>query len=148
MTGKNKNIPGDPDSGNRHEVSHIDYAEVVAPGASTVVNNHTVIIRFTFTIRISGESLERMFRVLKEKFGTIWKKQRETHFDGESSYEVMVYALEGTPSEMVSALRYIREALGDDAAMSVRYTSRKYHFERGELALSQAINIAMHERDL
>ena len=147
MTGKN-NTPGDPCNGNPHRAYHIDHADVVAPGASTVVNNHTVIIRFSFTIRISGESLERMFRVLKEKFGTIWKKQRETHFDGESSYEVMVYALEGTPSEMVSALRYIREALGDDAVTSVSYTSKKCHFERGGLTLSQAINIATHESDL
>ena len=142
MTGKNKNIPGDPDSGNRHEVSHIDYAEVVAPSASTVVNNHTVIIR------ISGESLERMFRLLKEKFGTMWIKERKTHFDGESSYEVMVYALEGNPSVMALALRYIREEMGDDAVTSVSYTSKKCHFERGGLTLSQAINIATHESDL
>ena len=147
MTGKN-NTPGDPCNGNSHQAYHIDRAEVVAPGASTVVNNHTVIIRFSFTIRISGESLERMFRVLKEKFGTIWKKQRETHFDGESSYEVMIYALEGTPSEMALALRYIREEMGDDAVTSVSYTSKKCHFERGGLTLSQAINIATHESDL
>ena len=147
MTGKN-NTPGDPCNGNPHRAYHIDHADVVAPGASTVVNNHTVIIRFSFTIRISGESLERMFRVLKEKFGTIWKKQRETHFDGESSYEVMIYALEGTPSEMALALRYIREALGDDVVTSVSYTSKKCHFERGGLTLSQAINIATHESDL
>ena len=147
MTGKN-NTPGDPCNGNTHRAYHIDHADVVAPGASTVVNNHTVIIRFTFTIRISGESLERMFRVLKEKFGTIWKKQRETHFDGESSYEVMIYALEGTPSEMALALRYIREEMGDDAVTSVSYTSKKCHFERGGLTLSQAINIATHESDL
>ena len=147
MTGKN-NTPGDPCNGNSHQAYHIDRAEVVAPGASTVVNNHTVIIRFSFTIRISGESLERMFRVLKEKFGTIWKKQRETHFDGESSYEVMGYALEGTPSVMALALRYIREEMGDDAVTSVSYTSKKCHFERGGLTLSQAINIATHESDL
>ena len=147
MTGKN-NTPGDPCNGNSHQAYHIDHADVVAPGASTVVNNHTVIIRFTFTIRISGESLERMFRVLKEKFGTIWKKQRETHFDGESSYEVMGYALEGTPSVMALALRYIREEMGDDAVTSVSYTSKKCHFERGGLTLSQAINIATHESDL
>ena len=147
MTGKN-NTPGDPCNGNSHQAYHIDHADVVAPGASTVVNNHTVIIRFTFTIRISGESLERMFRVLKEKFGTIWKKQRETHFDGESSYEVMVYALEGTPSVMALALRYIREEMGDDVVTSVSYTSKKCHFERGGLTLSQAINIATHESDL
>ena len=147
MTGKN-NTPGDPCNGNSHQAYHIDHADVVAPGASTVVNNHTVIIRFSFTIRISGESLERMFRVLKEKFGTIWKKQRETHFDGESSYEVMGYALEGTPSVMALALRYIREEMGDDAVTSVSYTSKKCHFERGGLTLSQAINIATHESDL
>lgn len=147
MTGKN-NTPGDPCNGNTHRAYHIDHADVVAPVASTVVNNHTVIIRFSFTIRISGESLERMFRVLKEKFGTIWKKQRETHFDGESSYEVMIYALEGTPSEMALALRYIREEMGDDAVTSVSYTSKKCHFERGGLTLSQAINIATHESDL
>ena len=147
MTGKN-NTPGDPCNGNTHRAYHIDHADVVALGASTVVNNHTVIIRFSFTIRISGESLERMFRVLKEKFGTIWKKQRETHFDGESSYEVMIYALEGTPSEMALALRYIREEMGDDAVTSVSYTSKKCHFERGGLTLSQAINIATHESDL
>lgn len=147
MTGKN-NTPGDPCNGNPHRVYHIDHADVVAPSASTVVNNHTVIIRFSFTIRISGESLERMFRVLKEKFGTIWKKQRETHFDGESSYEVMVYALEGTPSVMALALRYIREEMGDDVVTSVSYTSKKCHFERGGLTLSQAINIATHESDL
>ena len=51
MTGKN-NTPGDPCNGNSHQAYHIDHADVVAPGASTVVNNHTVIIRFTFTIRI------------------------------------------------------------------------------------------------
>lgn len=147
MTGKN-NTPGDPCNGNSHQAYHIDHADVVAPGASTVVNNHTVIIRFTFTIRISGESLERMFCLLKEKFGTIWKKQRETHFDGESSYEVMGYALEGTPSVMALALRYIREEMGDDAVTSVSYTSKKCHFERGGLTLSQAINIATHESDL
>ena len=78
MTGKN-NAPGVPCNGNSHRAFHIDHADVVAPGASTVVNNHTVIIRFSFTIRISGESLERMFRVLKEKFGTArdpfrWRK--------------------------------------------------------------------------
>ena len=53
MTGKN-NTPGDPCNGNPHRAYHIDHADVVAPGASTVVNNHTVIIRFSFTIRISG----------------------------------------------------------------------------------------------
>ena len=147
MTGKN-NTPGDPCNGNSHQAYHIDRAEVVAPGASTVVNNHTVIIRFSFTIRISGESLERLFCALKEKFGTMWIKERKTHFDGESSYEVMVYALEGNPSVMVLALRYIREALGDDAVTSVNYTSKKCHFERGGLTLSQAINIATHESDL
>lgn len=147
MTGKN-NTPGDPGNGNSHRAFHIDRAEVVAPGASTVVNNHTVIIRFTFTIRISGESLERMFRLLKEKFGTMWIKERKTHFDGESSYEVMVYALEGNPSVMALALRYIREEMGDDAVTSVSYTSKKCHFERGGLTLSQAINIATRESDL
>ena len=147
MTGKN-NTPGDPCNGNSHQAYHIDRAEVVAPGASTVVNNHTVIIRFTFTIRISGESLERLFCALKEKFGTMWIKERKTHFDGESSYEVMVYALEGNPSVMVLALRYIREKMGDDAVTSVNYTSKKCHFERGGLTLSQAINIATHESDL
>ena len=147
MTGKN-NTPGDPCNGNSHQAYHIDRAEVVAPGASTVVNNHTVIIRFTFTIRISGESLERMFCLLKEKFGTMWIKERKTDFDGESSYEVMGYALEGTPSVMALALRYIREEMGDDAVTSVNYTSKKCHFERGGLTLSQAINIATHESDL
>ena len=147
MTGKN-NTPGDPCNGNSHQAYHIDRAEVVAPGASTVVNNHTVIIRFSFTIRISGESLERLFCALKEKFGTMWIKERKTHFDGESSYEVMVYALEGNPSVMVLALRYIREKMGDDAVTSVNYTSKKCHFERGGLTLSQAINIATHESDL
>ncbi len=147
MTGKN-NTPGDPCNGNSHQAYHIDRAEVVAPGASTVVNNHTVIIRFTFTIRISGESLERMFCLLKEKFGTMWIKERKTDFDGESSYEVMGYALEGTPSVMALALRYIREEMGDDAVTSVSYTSKKCHFERGGLTLSQAINIATHESDL
>ena len=147
MTGKN-NTPGDPCNGNSHQAYHIDRAEVVAPDASTVVNNHTVIIRFTFTIRISGESLERMFCLLKEKFGTMWIKERKTDFDGESSYEVMVYALEGTPSVMALALRYIREEMGDDAVTSVSYTSKKCHFERGGLTLSQAINIATHESDL
>ena len=147
MTGKN-NTPGDPCNGNSHQAYHIDRAEVVAPGASTVVNNHTVIIRFSFTIRISGESLERLFCALKEKFGTMWIKERKTHFDGESSYEVMIYALEGTPSEMALALRYIREEMGDDAVTSVSYTSKKCHFERGGLTLSQAINIATHESDL
>lgn len=147
MTGKN-NTPGDPCNGNSHQAYHIDRAEVVAPGASTVVNNHTVIIRFSFTIRISGESLERLFCALKEKFGTMWIKERKTHFDGESSYEVMVYALEGNPSVMVLALRYIQEKMGDDAVTSVNYTSKKCHFERGGLTLSQAINIATHESDL
>ena len=147
MTGKN-NTPGDPCNGNSHQAYHIDRAEVVAPGASTVVNNHTVIIRFTFTIRISGESLERLFCALKEKFGTMWIKERKTDFDGESSYEVMGYALEGTPSVMALALRYIREEMGDDAVTSVSYTSKKCHFERGGLTLSQAINIATHESDL
>ena len=147
MTGKN-NTTGDPCNGNSHQAYHIDRAEVVAPGASTVVNNHTVIIRFTFTIRISGESLERMFCLLKEKFGTMWIKERKTDFDGESSYEVMGYALEGTPSVMALALRYIREEMGDDAVTSVSYTSKKCHFERGGLTLSQAINIATHESDL
>ena len=147
MTGKN-NTPGDPCNGNSHQAYHIDHADVVAPGASTVVNNHTVIIRFTFTIRISGESLERMFCLLKEKFGTMWIKERKTDFDGESSYEVMVYALEGTPSVMALALRYIREEMGDDVVTSVSYTSKKCHFERGGLTLSQAINIATHESDL
>ena len=147
MTGKN-NTPGDPCNGNSHQAYQIDSAEVVAPGASTVVNNHTVIIRFSFTIRISGESLERLFCALKEKFGTMWIKERKTHFDGESSYEVMVYALEGNPSVMVLALRYIQEKMGDDAVTSVNYTSKKCHFERGGLTLSQAINIATHESDL
>lgn len=147
MTGKN-NTPGDPCNGNSHQAYHIDHADVVAPGASTVVNNHTVIIRFSFTIRISGESLERMFCLLKEKFGTMWIKERKTDFDGESSYEVMGYALEGTPSVMALALRYIREEMGDDAVTSVSYTSKKCHFERGGLTLSQAINIATHESDL
>ena len=147
MTGKN-NAPGDPCNGNSHQAYHIDHADVVAPGASTVVNNHTVIIRFSFTIRISGESLERLFCALKEKFGTMWIKERKTHFDGESSYEVMVYALEGNPSVMALALRYIREEMGDDAVTSVSYTSKKCHFERGGLTLSQAINIATHESDL
>ena len=147
MTGKN-NTPGDPCNGNSHQAYHIDHADVVAPGASTVVNNHTVIIRFSFTIRISGESLERLFCALKEKFGTMWIKERKTDFDGESSYEVMGYALEGTPSVMALALRYIREEMGDDAVTSVSYTSKKCHFERGGLTLSQAINIATHESDL
>ena len=147
MTGKN-NTPGDPCNGNSHQAYHIDHADVVAPGASTVVNNHTVIIRFTFTIRISGESLERLFCALKEKLGTMWIKERKTDFDGESSYEVMGYALEGTPSVMALALRYIREEMGDDAVTSVSYTSKKCHFERGGLTLSQAINIATHESDL
>ena len=147
MTGKN-NTPGDPCNGNTHRAYHIDHADVVAPGASTVVNNESVIFRVSFSIRISGESLESMFRVLLEKFGRIWINHRERHFDGESSYEVMIYALEGTPSEMALALRYIREEMGDDAVTSVSYTSKKCHFERGGLTLSQAINIATHESDL
>ena len=78
----------------------------------------------------------------------MWIKERKTDFDGESSYEVMGYALEGTPSVMALALRYIREEMGDDAVTSVNYTSKKCHFERGGLTLSQAINIATHESDL
>lgn len=146
MTGPNgkQHNPGNGNS----QTYHIDRADVVAPNASTVVNNHTVVIRISFTVRISGESLERMFRALKEKFGTAWKRLHETRFDGESPSEVTVYRLDGTPSDLLQALQYIRKEWGEDAVTSVRYTSRKMHFERGQLTLSQAIDIAKNENGL
>lgn len=143
-----KDKPCNSGSSNSHQAYHIDHAEVVAPNASTVVNNHTVVIRISFTVRISGESLERMFHALKEKFCTTWKMLHETRFDGESPSEVTVYRLEGSPSNLVQALQYIREELGEDATTSVRYTSKRLHFERGQLTLSQAIGIAEHENRL
>lgn len=131
-----------------NQTYHIGTADVVAPNASTVVNNHTVIIRISFTVQISGESLERMFHALKEKFGTAWKKLHETRFDGESSSEVAVYRFDGSPSKQLQALQYIREKLGENAVTSVRYTSKRLHFERGQLTLSQAIDIAKDENRL
>ena len=132
-------------SSSNHQTFHIGTADVVAPHASTVVNNHTVIIRISFTVRISGESLERMLHALKEKFGTAWKKLHETRFDGESSSEVAVYRFDGSPSNLLQALQYIQEKLGESAVTSVRYTSKSLHFERGQLTLSQAIDIAKDE---
>lgn len=52
--------PGGSGSGNSRQTYQIDHADVVAPGASTVVNNHTVVIRFSFTIRIGGEHIENI----------------------------------------------------------------------------------------
>lgn len=135
-------------SGNSHQTYHIDHAEVVAPNASTVVNNHTIVIRISFTVQISGDSLERMFHALKEKFGTAWKSLHETHFCGDSPAEVMVYRLDGNPSDLVQALQYIRKEWGEDAVTSVRYTSKRLRFDRGQLTLSQAIEIAEHENRL
>lgn len=146
MTGKDS-TQGNPGSGNS-QAYHINHAEVVAPNASTVVNNHTIVIRISFTIQISGESIERMFRALKEKFGTVWKKLHETHFDGEGQSEVIIYRLDETPAGMIQALQYIRKELGGDAAASVRYISREMHFDRGQLTLSQAIEIAEYENRL
>ena len=131
-----------------NQAYHIGTADVVAPNASTVVNNHTVVIRISFIVRISDESLERMFHTLKEKFGTMWKKLHETRFDGESSSEVAVYRFDGSPSNLLQALQYIREKLGESAVTSVRYTSKRLHFERGQLTLSQAIAIAKDENRL
>lgn len=72
MTDK-ENKQGGSGSGNSRQTYQIDHADVVAPSASTVENNRTVVIQLSFTICISGEFLGKMFHVLKKKFGTRWK---------------------------------------------------------------------------
>ena len=135
-------------SGNSCQTNHIDRVEVFSPNATTVVNRHTIVIRFSFHIQISGGFLERIFRALTEKTGLTWNTTRETHFDGESPSEITLYQLSGSPSDIVPALQRLREEVDETAIASVRYISKARHFDRNRLTLAQAIDIATYERRL
>lgn len=54
-----KNMPCNSDDSNA-QVYHISHAEVVAPNATTVVNNYTVVVQLSFNVWINEEFLERI----------------------------------------------------------------------------------------
>lgn len=145
-------VEGNTGTGNSYHETHVENVENFCPNATKVVNNHirhvTVQINFRLTIRLDGEAMSRLFQTLQSRYRLALGKLKNTRFDGEGNPDVQICRLEGTPAGVADALRFIRESLGDEAVTAVRYISKKTGFDRGNLTLQQATQIAEYESGL
>lgn len=158
-------IKGDPGTDNRYNDVHIDNVDNYNPNARTVVNNQgtTVNINLNISISIDGQKIFSLFKKISRKFNLVCNKSLHTRFDGEDGShclcgedqccfwdggdrsESFTCQISGYPSDIASALYCIGQELGDGMVESVRYVSANNHFERDNLTIVQAIEIARYE---
>lgn len=144
------NIKGNPGSNNRFEENLIEKVEALYPNATKVVNDRSVTIQINISLHIdlNGEQAIRLFKTFQRRFHLKFEKRQSSHFDGESRTGTSVCQFSGSPSAIAAALRCIGGVWGDDAAETVRYASKRTHFERGRLTLPDALKIAEDESRL
>lgn len=162
-------IKGDPGTDNHYKDVHIEKVGTYAPNAEIVVNNQgtTININLNISISIDGLKIFSLFKTISRKFNLVCNKSLHTRFDGEdgSHYylcsedqccnldsgdrsESFTCQISGSPSDIISALYYIEHEFGDGMVESVRYVSASNHFERDNLTIIQAIEIARYETRL
>ena len=141
-------IKGNPGTGNKFNETRIEHADHFYNQVGKVENNTTIEIHFDVTINLNGEALIRLFTKLTQRLPIAFHKFLQRHFDGEGDVSLTIYQLSGAPSYIVEALRLLRQELGDEAPVDVRYHSIKNHFERNDLTLLSAEQIADNESRL
>ena len=142
----NNNIHG----GNNQILPNATHAEQHFHEVGKVENNYTttIEIHFNATIILNGEVLARFCTKLTQRLPIAFRKFLQRHFDGEGDVSLTIYQLSGAPSDIAEALRLLRQELGDEALVDVRYHSIKNHFERNHLTLLSAEQIADNESRL
>lgn len=168
MSRMEMDIKGDPGTDNSYTDVHIENVGNYAPNARTVVNNQgtTVNINLNISISIDGQKIFNLFKKISRKFNLVCNKSHHTRFDGgdwsnniysedqscfwdsDACSSCFSYQISGSPSDIVSALYCIGQELGDGMVESVRYVSAGNHFERDNLTIVQAIEIARYETRL
>lgn len=130
--------------GNNQILPNATHAEQHFHEVEKVENNYTttIEIHFNATINLNGEVLARFCTKLTQRLPIAFRKFLQRHFDGEGDVSLTIYQLSGAPSDIVEALRLLRQELGDEAPVDVRYHSIKNHFERNHLTLLSAEQIA------
>lgn len=144
------NIKGNPGNHNHFEENLIEKVEALYPNATKVVNDRSVTIQINISLHINlnGEQAVKLFKTLQHKFHLASEQRQSNHFDGESRIGTSVCQFSGSPSAIAATLWCIVEVWGDDAAETVRYTSKNTHFERSRLTLPDALKIAEYESRL
>ncbi|HIZ70017.1 MAG TPA: hypothetical protein H9966_09115 [Candidatus Prevotella avicola] len=144
------NIEGNPGSNNHFEENQIEKVDALCPNATKVLNDHsvTVQINFSLNINLNGERAVSLFTALRRRFHLTIEKLQSNHFDGEGRLGTTACQFNGSPTAIAAALRGIYETWGEDAAETIRYTSRNTGFERGRLTLPEALRIVEDESGL
>ena len=144
------NIEGNPGSNNHFEENQIEKVDALCPNATKVLNDHsvTVQINFSLNINLNGERAVSLFTALRRRFHLTIEKLQSNHFDGEGRLGTTACQFNGSPTAIAAALRGIYETWGEDAAETIRYTSRNTGFERGRLTLPEALKIVEDESGL
>ena len=150
MSKMEADIKGDSGSGNIYNEVHIDNVGNYAPDARSVVNNQgtTVNINLKISINIDGQKILNLFRRISRKFNLVCRRSLYTRFDGGEWSDCFSYQISGFPSDIASALYYIEQEFGDDMVEPVRYVYIGNCFERNNLTIVQAIDIAEYETRL
>lgn len=122
----------------------------MCPNATKVLNDHsvTVQINFSLNINLNGERAVSLFTALRRRFHLTIEKLQSNHFDGGGRLGTTACQFNGSPTAIAAALRGIYETWGEDAAETIRYTSKNTGFERGRLTLPEALRIAEDESGL
>ena len=141
-------IKGNPGTGNKFNETRIEHADHFYNQVGKVENNTTIEIHFNPTINLNGEVLARFCTKLTQRLPIAFRKFFQRHFDGEGDVSLTIYQLSGAPSDIAEALRLLRQELGDEAPVDVRYHSIKNHLERNHLTLLSAEQIADIESKL
>lgn len=134
--------------GNSYITNNIETVGNYNPNAQVVNENTTVNITVNLTLNFSGERMANLFRKICEKFHIPVKKLNQTHFDGDGTLGNSVCQLEAQPSVLVDLLHEFCQSIGDENAVSIRYSSKKLRFEQANLTLSQAIELVQYEDKL
>lgn len=143
-------IEGNPGHHNHFEENQIEKVDALCPNATKVLNDHsvTVQINFSLNINLNGERAVSLFTALRRRFHLTIEKLQSNHFDGEGRLGTTACQFNGSPTAIAAALRGIYETWGEDAAETIRYTSRNTCFERGRLTLPEALRIVEDESGL
>ena len=128
----------------------VEALSAVLDKANAVENNYatTIEIHFDVTINLNGEALTRLCTKLTQRLPIAFRKFLQGHFDGEGDISLTTYQLSGAPSDLAEALRLLRQELGDEAPVDVRYHCSRNQFERNHLTLLSAEQIADNESRL
>ena len=136
------NIEGNPGSNNHFEENQIEKVDALCPNATKVLNDHSVTVQINFSLNVS------LFTALRRRFHLTIEKLQSNHFDGEGRLGTTACQFNGSPTAIAAALRGIYETWGEDAAETIRHTSKNTGFERGRLTLPEALRIAEDESGL